>query len=199
MRISTLAVAAACLSAALISGCSSSTAGTGNGSAASTPVSTSAAATPAPSSVPSTSVAPTPSSSAPSTSSATSSAPVTTPASSVSAGAFGDFPGQWTGHSRYVTISLAGLGKESVGDGCCTPQIDLNYTLAGVVIAPSGKQLATITVTAVTVHTGYSLSQPAPKVGDKGVLTLDSGVLTDSLTQSIYCDPAEEAKGTCGA
>ena len=108
------------------------------------------------------------------------------------------FAGSWTGHSRYATISPAGVGKESVGDGCCSPQIDLTYTLS----APQksgNKETATITVTAVTVHSGYDLSTPAPKVGGKGVLTVDNGILTDSLTQITYCDAAQESNGACGA
>jgi hypothetical protein len=200
MRITEVRAAAAivCAVGLLATACTSSNAGTGHSnpsvstSASSTPASTSAAVTtPAP---PTTSSAPPSTSSAP----ATSSAPPSSSASRAPSASLSAFAGSWTGHSRYATISPAGVGKESVGDGCCSPQIDLTYSLSSPATS-GGTETAVITVTAVTVHSGYDLTTPAPKVGDKGTLTVDNGVLTDSLTQITYCDPTQESNGTCGA
>jgi hypothetical protein len=110
------------------------------------------------------------------------------------------FAGLWIGHTRALTIKPDGRGRESIGDGCCDPIIDLDFRLS----RPSGttqNATATATVTAVKVHdrSVYTKTQPAPRIGETRTVRLKGGVITDELTGADYCDARAENDGTCGA
>lgn len=109
------------------------------------------------------------------------------------------FVGQWSGHTRALTISASGVGHERVSDGCCDPLLDLTFQLSNV--HGSGPKHATATVTAVMVHAGWSKPDfgAPPYTGQQGEVTITGGVITDHLDHIFYCNPAEQAKGTCGA
>jgi hypothetical protein len=107
------------------------------------------------------------------------------------------FAGQWTGHTRSLTITPDGRAREHVGDGCCHPIIDLEFSVS----APRGtpaEATATITVTSVTVH-DWPMPQPAPRVGQTATIKLANGVITESLAGGTYCDRAASMAGICGA
>lgn len=110
------------------------------------------------------------------------------------------FAGGWIGHTRGLTISGGGVGKESIGDGCCDPVIDLRFRLS----RPRGttrNATATATVTAVRVRdrSAFTPRHPAPRVGETRSIRLKDGVITESLTGTDYCDAAAENTGMCGA
>ncbi|MEU0885673.1 hypothetical protein ABZ345_44425 [Lentzea sp. NPDC005914] len=107
------------------------------------------------------------------------------------------FVGQWTGHTRSLTITPDGRAKEHVGDGCCHPIIDLEFSVS----APRGipaAATATITVTSVAVH-DWPMTQPAPRVGQAATIGLANGVITEPLAGGTYCDHAASMAGICGA
>lgn len=114
------------------------------------------------------------------------------------AGGLALFAGSWSGHTRSLTISAAGVAVEHVGDGCCDPQFDLTVQLTN----PSGttaNATADARVTAVHIYPGFPASQPRPYVGQRGTFTLRNGILTDNLVGVFYCDAVQGAKGSCGA
>jgi hypothetical protein len=106
------------------------------------------------------------------------------------------FAGTWNGHSRTLTVSASGRAHETVGDGCCTPEIDMTFQLSNPRGTDAAHATATATVTAVTL---WAASGPKPKVGDKGTVELVDGELTDSLGGASFCDREAQARGVCGA
>ncbi|PZS32758.1 MAG: hypothetical protein DLM58_09185 [Pseudonocardiales bacterium] len=117
---------------------------------------------------------------------------------SVDTTAFSAFRGPWTGHTRGLTVTPSGLATEYIGDGCCTPQIDLTLQLKN----PTGTVTAAradAVVVAVRVFPGYPASAPKPAVGDVGLVTVKDGVFEDSWLHVTFCDDAQSRKGTCGA
>lgn len=114
---------------------------------------------------------------------------------------FAAFAGDWMAHTSGLSISPSGVGRETIGDGCCDPIIDLDFQLSAVTSSNQTHARAIATVTSVQVHSGWSgngLGTP-PRVGQRFTLSRDSGLLTDDLTKETFCDDAEEQKGTCGA
>lgn len=109
------------------------------------------------------------------------------------------FAGDWTGHTRSLSISPSGVGKESVDDGCCSRVFDLTFQLSALQGSSPAHATATATITTVTVGPGWdaSLGKP-PAVGDRGTVSVDGGVITDHLVDVFYCNAAEDEKGTCG-
>lgn len=110
------------------------------------------------------------------------------------------FVGTWYGHTRGLKIKSTGYAKESIGDGCCNPIIDLKLRLS----KPHGtKQKASIRarVTSVQVHdpSVFTPANPAPHVGQVRRLRLKHGVITEPLTGTVYCNMASDLKGKCGA
>jgi hypothetical protein len=112
----------------------------------------------------------------------------------------GTFAGTWSGHTRGLTITPTGHARESIGDGCCDPIIDLTFQLS----RPAGTWLnatVTATVISVAVHdkSAFAPGHRPPHLGQKGQLRLRDGVITEPLTGTLYCDMAADLKGTCGA
>jgi hypothetical protein len=118
---------------------------------------------------------------------------VTQTASAVSLAAFA---GQWSGHTRSLTVSASGSGHETVYDGCCTQQIDMTFRLSNPHGTSAAHATATATVTAVAL---YATLGPAPKIGQTGTVSLIDGVLTDSLDGVTYCNQAAAEHSACGA
>ena len=120
----------------------------------------------------------------------------TTPAPAAS---FAAFVGDWSGHTKFVSVSRTGRLEEHVGDGCCHPVIDMVIQLsdphrAGTAWVANGR------VVSAEVHDGWDTSQPAPKPGDRTVVRVGADhILTESVTGYVFCDPEKTAPGTCGA
>jgi hypothetical protein len=110
---------------------------------------------------------------------------------------FDAFAGQWYGHTRSLVVSESGAARESIGDGCCNPIIDLTYQLSNPV-QQGDRWTATATVTSVVVHDNLALAT-APSVGAIGQFELHSGVINVSLSRTNYCDESAGQTGICGA
>jgi glucose/arabinose dehydrogenase len=110
------------------------------------------------------------------------------------------FAGKWLGHTRTLTIDPSGRALESIYVGCCDHQVDLTLQLSNPQGLPNNAT-ATATVRNVRVYNpkDFTASQPPPRVGQTGQLTLKSGVITEPLTKTNYCTPAAGRTGTCGA
>jgi hypothetical protein len=92
-----------------------------------------------------------------------------------------------------------GRAVEHVGDGCCNPIIDLTMRVRDPRRSGTG-WVATTTLVSVDVHPGWKDSgRPAPRAGNHGTLTLENGLLTDSVTSVTYCNRTQAEKGACGA
>jgi hypothetical protein len=108
------------------------------------------------------------------------------------------FKGTWYGHTRYLQITAHGLAKESIGDGCCDPIIDLSFTLSNPRGTPhNATVMATVTQVHVRNKSEFSKSAPAPTVGETRVIRLYNGVITETLTGAKYC--GDHAPSVCGA
>ncbi|HEV7204269.1 MAG TPA: hypothetical protein VGN18_06630 [Jatrophihabitans sp.] len=126
-------------------------------------------------------------------------APAPKPASSASAPDFSAFLGPWSGHTRQLAVSPAGVVTEAVSDGCCSFQYDLVLQLSN----PSGPKAdarADAVVLSVNVFPDYPKSAPKPpNLGDKGSVSVKNGVFTDSFFNTTFCDDHQSSIGTCGA
>ena len=112
---------------------------------------------------------------------------------------FAAFAGDWSGHTKFVSVSRTGRLEEHVGDGCCHPVIDMVIQLSdphrvGRAWVANGR------VVSAKVHDGWDTSQPAPKPGDRTTVRVGADhILTESITGYVFCDPEKTAPGTCGA
>jgi hypothetical protein len=108
------------------------------------------------------------------------------------------FVGDWSGHTRRLTIAPDGTAAVLVDDGCCTRVYTSTMRLSngrGTVIDGS----ATATLTQLRVNPGALGHGPVPKVGDTKTITIRNGVLTDPFFNVTFCDATVSTPGTCGA
>lgn len=112
-------------------------------------------------------------------------APSAAPAPGVSRGGIAVLVGTWTGHTAYVKITSNGIGKESVGSGCCDPVIDLTFRISNVK-GTGVNATAIVKALSVRLHDWGNSTKP-PHVGQVARLTVHGGVLTDGLTGFGYC------------
>ncbi|HEX8092609.1 DUF4232 domain-containing protein [Jatrophihabitans sp.] len=108
------------------------------------------------------------------------------------------FVGDWSGHTRRLTVAPDGTAAVLVDDGCCTRVYTSKMKLSngrGTVIDGS----ATATLTQLQVNPGALGHGPVPKVGDSRTITIRNGVLTDPFFNVTFCDATVSAPGTCGA
>ena len=102
--------------------------------------------------------------------------------------AFAAFAGRWWGHTRGLTIRSDGHAAEFISSGCCDPVINLDFRLS----RPRGNTedaTAVATVTAVWVRdrSAFTAADPAPHVGERRVIRLRDGVITEPITGTNYC------------
>jgi hypothetical protein len=118
------------------------------------------------------------------------------PARSTPTASLATFAGRWGGHTRGLSITSAGGGRESTDDGCCTRVYDLAFQIVSV----EGTLTRAVAVYRVTSFKGYERQVKTLHVGDIGKLRLKDGVVTNTLTDDYFCsDPAWGATGACGA
>ena len=105
--------------------------------------------------------------------------------SSYSAPGASGFVGTWYGHDRVADDHRSGVGtaKESIGDGCCDPQLDLSYTLTsrsfpGRLAETESSRSECHCRDKAPLRLHGDLSTAPPTTGDVGILTLDNGVIT---------------------
>jgi hypothetical protein len=192
--------------AAGTAGCSTPTAPTAAGAPTGTAVTS---APPAVTSAPPTTSAPATTSAPPTTSApATTSTPPTTsgtrpptrrPAPTrTSSTSLAPFVGEWAAHTRHFTVRRDGRVHEHIGIGCCDPVIDLVLRLSDPHRTPDG-WTATATVVSVDLHEGWRGERPPPRRGQRGRVVIARGLLTESLTDTFFCNRDTEDRSVCGA
>ena len=106
------------------------------------------------------------------------------------------FAGRWGGHTRALSITSRGRGREDADDGCCT----LVYRLRFQILSVSGTLTRATAVYRVTSFKRYERGVRRLHVGDAGKLSLRNGIVTNTLTRDFFCSaPAWGATGACGA
>lgn len=110
--------------------------------------------------------------------------------------AIATFAGAWGGHTRGLSITRTGTGREDVDDGCCRRAYTLTFRILGV---NGTLTRATATYRVLSFRRHERWVKPL-RVGEIGRLKLTNGIVTNTLTGVIYCsDPAWGATGACGA
>jgi hypothetical protein len=110
------------------------------------------------------------------------------------------FAGTWFGHTRSLVITRHGFARESIGDGCCDPVIDLKFRLSRVQgTTKDATARARVTAVRVRDHSAYSKKHPPPHVGEVRRIRLRHGVIHEHITGTTYCNRATGRKGVCGA
>jgi hypothetical protein len=106
------------------------------------------------------------------------------------------FVGGWGGHTRGLSITSSGRGREGANDGCCTRVYDLTFQIVSV----SGTLTRATAAYRVTSFKRYVAGVRTLHVGAVGKLVLRDGVVTNTVTDDFFCsDPAWGATGACGA
>jgi hypothetical protein len=106
------------------------------------------------------------------------------------------FAGGWGGHTRGLSITSSGRGREGADDGCCTRVYQMTFQVRSV----SGTLTRAIAVYRVTSFRRYQSGVRGLHVGEVGKLLLRNGIVTNTLTDDFFCsDPAWGATGACGA
>jgi hypothetical protein len=97
----------------------------------------------------------------------------------------GVFAGQWAGHTRSLTITHDGHGREYETSGCCVREFALRFRVLGVQ-GTRARAVATIEFTSTRMF-DESHRRHLPHVGEVGTLRLRHGVVTDELTGATFC------------
>ena len=106
------------------------------------------------------------------------------------------FAGRWGGHTRGLSITSSGQGREFADSGCCHHEYRLTFRILSV----HGTLTRATAVYRVTSFRRYERGIKALRVGDVGKLRLRNGIVTNTLTDDFFCsDPAWGATGACGA
>lgn len=112
------------------------------------------------------------------------------------------FAATWYGHTRGLTITSSGIGKETIYSGCCALGISLTFKLSNPRLTAQGIAIATAVLTSIHVGPGcYSPgAPPPPSVGQVATVTLNvkAGIISSPFTNTYYCDAAADATGACG-
>jgi hypothetical protein len=106
------------------------------------------------------------------------------------------FAGTWGGHTRSLSITQGGRGREATDDGCCTRVYRLSFRILSV----RGTGTRAVAVYRVTSFRRYEGGVRRLHAGDVGKLLLRNGIVTNTLTDEIFCsERAWGATGACGA
>jgi hypothetical protein len=106
------------------------------------------------------------------------------------------FAGYWGGHTRGLSITPAGRGRETADDGCCTRV----YALTFQILSVHGTLTRATAVYRVVSFRRFERGVKRLDVGAVGKLVLKDGIVTNTSTRDFFCsDPAWSATGACGA
>jgi hypothetical protein len=109
---------------------------------------------------------------------------------------FATFAGRWGGHTRGLSITSRGRGREDADDGCCTRV----YHLAFQILSIHGSLTRATAAYRVTAFKRYERGVRRLRLGDIGMLVLKDGIVTNTLTDDFFCsNPAWGATNACGA
>lgn len=98
------------------------------------------------------------------------------------------FAGRWWGHTRGLTVRRSGRAAESIYSGCCDPVINLDFRIThprGT--ASDATAIATVTAVWIRDRSAFTKQDPAPRVGERRVIRLRAGVISETLTGTDYC------------
>src|SRR5262249_8870145 len=84
------------------------------------------------------------------------------------------FAGTWGGHTRSLSITSKGRGRERADAGCCTP----GYRMTFQILSVSGTLTHATAKYRVTAFTRHTSEVRNVKVGDTGELRLKNGIAT---------------------
>jgi hypothetical protein len=116
------------------------------------------------------------------------------------AGPVAPFAGHWTGHTRTLTITSAGIGKEVIDDGCCDRVMSFHMKLSKIHGTRAAASARVRIVSIPFIHKAdFSPQFPAPKIGQTGTLRLRDGVITEPFFKTTFCSPDKQLTGACGA
>ena len=106
------------------------------------------------------------------------------------------FAGRWGGHTRGLSITASGQGREFADSGCCHREYRLTFRIVSV----GGTLTRATAVYRVTSFRRYERGIEALRAGEVGRLRLRDGIVTNTLTDDFFCsDAAWGATGACGA
>jgi hypothetical protein len=106
------------------------------------------------------------------------------------------FAGAWGGHTRGLSITASGRGRESANAGCCSRVYQLTFQILSV----NGTLTRAAAVYRVASFKRFEGGARRLHVGDIGKLVLKNGIVTNTLTRDFFCSgPAWGATGVCGA
>lgn len=105
------------------------------------------------------------------------------------------FTGRWGGHTRGLSITSTGRGREFADAGCCLRVYELTFRILSV--------RGTVTrATAVYRVASFERQKSWVRMlhpDDVGRIVLRNGIVTNTLTDDFFCsDPAWGATGACG-
>jgi hypothetical protein len=110
------------------------------------------------------------------------------------------FTKTWYGHTRYLRIGPKHRAHEEIYDGCCDHVINVTLRLRHFRgTRAHGSARAIVVAVRVFDRSAFSKKNPPPHKGQRGLLRLRHGVLSEPFTQTIYCDERADKTGACGA
>jgi hypothetical protein len=109
------------------------------------------------------------------------------------------FGGYWWGHARGLRITSTGRASEQINSNCCTHAVRYTFQLAQARGTVAHASVA-FRVTSVQIWKRSWVTQgnPRPRVGQRGELRLNHGVIVDRLTGFNYCNRTAANAGKCG-
>jgi hypothetical protein len=109
--------------------------------------------------------------------------------------ALATFAGRWGGHTRGLSITSRGQGRESASGGCCMPIYKMTFQIVSV----SGTVTRATAAYRVTSFRRYESGVRDLHPGQIGKLLLRNGIVTNTLIDVYFCsDPAWGATNACG-
>lgn len=116
--------------------------------------------------------------------------------------AFRHLVGAWVGHTGQLDIRRDGTVHEVVDDGCCHTIIDMRLRIVAVSGTPLEAAATTNIVSIKHVNKPVLAENhvAAPRIGERDVLHLRQGIVTDAATHVTFCMVSPPLPGSpCGA
>lgn len=107
------------------------------------------------------------------------------------------FVGHWRGHTRRLDIASGGLGREQVQLAGIARPLSIGFRVVRV-HGTRDDAVARVLVTSVAGprRTLARVRHPNLRAGDIGSLLLRHGVITDGLTEDVFCAPHVDECGS---
>ena len=109
---------------------------------------------------------------------------------------FTGLAGLWTGTTRSLSVTAAGVVTEQLEDSKGALVVKLTYRLDDPV-TEAGTTTASATLTNVSVGNRKLLNGRVPAVGDTGRISVAKGVVTPPFLMTRYCNAAAAKRNAC--